>query len=344
MRASLLRKFLAIELLALMVSVAATAADEPLQIYSIDTEGGQATLIVSPTGQSLLIDTGWPGFDYRDADRIVAAAKLAGVSEINYVVITHFHRDHVGGVAQLVDRIKVGMFVDHGPNMEDSDVTREDFAAYQKVIAKIPHRTVKPGDTIPVSGLDVEVLTANGEHIASPMKGAGQDNPFCASEPASPTDTSENARSLGVLVSFGKFRFIDLGDLTKQKEFALVCPRNLVGTVDLYLTTHHGFDQSNSKAIVDALHPRVAIMNNGAKKGGSPEAWQTVHDSPGLEDLWQSHYSIEGGPSHNEPEKFIANPEGMTDGNYFKVIAQKDGAFTVLNSRTGETKTYAKKQ
>jgi len=344
MRVSFLRKLLAVELLALMISLAATAADKPLQIYSIDTEGGQATLIVSPTGQSLLIDTGWPGFDYRDADRIVAAAKLAGVSEMNYVIITHFHRDHVGGVAQLVDRIKVGMFIDHGPNMEDSDVTREDYAAYQKVIAKIPHRTVTPGDTIPVSGLEVEVLTANGEHIAAPLKGAGQDNPFCASEPVWPADPSENSRSLGVLVSFGKFRFIDLGDLTKQKEFALVCPRNLVGTVDLYLATHHGFDQSNSKAIVDALHPRVAIMNNGAKKGGSPEAWQTVHDSPGLEDLWQSHYSIEGGPSHNEPEKFIANPEGMSDGNYFKVIAQKDGAFAVLNSRTGETKMYAKKQ
>jgi len=344
MRLSFLERCLSVCLLALISCTTARSAGKSLQIYSIDTEGGQATLIVSPTGQSLLIDTGWPGFDYRDADRIVAALKLAGVTEINYVIITHFHRDHVGGVTQLVDRIKVGMFIDHGPNMEDSDVTREDYATYQKVIAKIPHRTVKPGDTIPVSGIDVEVLTANGEHIASPIKGAGQDNPSCASEPAWPVDPSENARSLGVLVTFGKFRFIDLGDLTKQKEFALVCPRNLVGTVDVYLTTHHGFDQSNSKAIVAALHPRVAIMNNGAKKGGSPEAWQTVHDSPGLEDLWQSHYSIEGGAYHNEPEKFIANPEGMTDGNYFKVTAGKDGGFAVLNSRTGETKTYAKKQ
>ncbi len=343
MHLSLLRKCLSVCLLALLCCAGARAAEKSLRIYSIDTEGGQATLIVSPTGQSLLIDTGWPGFNYRDADRIAAAAKLAGVTEIDTVIITHFHRDHVGGVTQLVDRIRVGMFIDHGPNMEDSDVTREDYAAYQKVISKIPHRTVKPGDTIPVSGLEVQVLTANGEHISSALRGAGQANPACNAEPTPEVDTSENARSLGVLITYGKFRFIDLGDLTKQKELALVCPFNLVGTVDVYLTTHHGFDQSNSAAIVDALHPRVAIMNNGAKKGGSPAAWQIVHDSPGLEDLWQLHYSIEGGAAHNEPESFIANPEGAADGNYLLVTAEKDGAFTVTNSRTGQTKTYAKK-
>ncbi len=276
------RRAVALSALMLFTSLAAFGAGKSLQIYFIDTEGGQATLIVSPSGQSMLVDTGWPGFDSRDANRIAEAAKAAGVSEITYVVITHFHRDHVGGVPQLLSKMKVGTFIDHGVNREDSDVTREDYAAYQKAIAGSKHESVKPGDMIPVAGINVEVLTADGDHIRNAIRGAGEENPYCAGQPAAETDTSENARSLGTLITYGKFKFLDLGDLTKQKEVELVCPKNLVGTVDLYLTTHHGFDQSNSPAIVDALHPRVAIMNNGAKKGGSPAAWQTVHDSPGL--------------------------------------------------------------
>lgn len=335
----------ALAVCAMVMSLVAFGAGKSLQIYFIDTEGGQSTLVVSPSGQSILVDTGWPGFGSRDADRIVAAAKDAGVSELNFVVITHFHRDHVGGVPQLLSKMKVGTFIDHGQNREDSDVTREDYAAYEKAIAASGSKreSLKPGDIIPITGIRAQVVTADGEHIAGALPGGGEENPYCAGQPEAPVDPSENARSLGTLFTFGKFRFIDLGDLTKQKELQLVCPKNLVGTVDLYLTTHHGLNLSNSPAIVDALHPRVAIMNNGANKGGSPEAWQTVHDSPGLLDLWQLHYSIEGGKPHNEPDSFIANPEGMPDaGHYIKVTAEADGTFTVLNSRTGQTKTYKK--
>ena len=326
----------------LLLAAGSFAKTKPLRIFSIDVEGGQATLIVTPQGQSLLVDTGWPGFQGRDAERIAAAVKSARLKRIDFVLITHFHRDHVGGVTQLAERVKVGEYVDHGPNQEDSDVTREDYAAYKKVIEHAAHVSVRPGDGLPLKGVRLEVLTAAGEHISGPLPGAGEANPYCADEPEPPMDASENARSLGFILTYGKFRFLDLGDLTKKKELELMCPDNRVGRVDLFLVSHHGLFQSNSKALVDALHPRVAIMNNGAHKGGSPEAWQIVHDSPGLEDLWQLHYAVEGGKDHNVDEKMIANVEENSDGHGIEVLAEPDGSFTVVNSRSGFRKTYGK--
>jgi competence protein ComEC len=143
-----------------------------------------------------------------------------------------------------------------------------------------------------------------------------------------------------VLVRFGKFRFLDLGDLTKAKEIPLVCPNNLIGRVDLYLVNHHGFNLSNTRAFVDAIHPRVAIMDNGAHKAGSPEAWQTVHESPGLEDLYMLHTAEDSDAAHNSPEPLIANLKDGGDGAYFMVVASADGSFSVKNSRTGQTKEY----
>jgi competence protein ComEC len=319
-----------------------TSQTKSLQIFFIDVEGGQATLIVTPSGQSLLIDTGWPGFNGRDAGRIVTAAKEAGLNRIDYVLITHFHRDHVGGVTQIASQIKIGTFVDHGPNMEDADDPREDFAAYEKVASHTKRLIVKPGDQIPMKDISAQVLTAAGEHISAPLPGAGQPNPLCASEPEAAVDSTENARSLGTLITFGKFRFLDLGDLTKRKERDLVCPNNLIGTVDLYLTTHHGLNQSNARVIVDAIHPRVSIMNNGAHKGGSPDAWETIHNSPGLQDLWQLHYALDSDKAHNVSEAFIANLDENCEGKYIKVIAERNGTFTVSNSRNSCKKTYSK--
>ena len=322
-------------------SLAAPPA-KPLQIYFVDVEGGQATLIVSPSGQSLLIDTGWPGYEGRDADRIVAAAHQAGLKQIDYVLITHFHRDHVGGVPQLVDGIKVRTFVDHGPNQEDSEVTRTDYAAYQKAIAGHAHVVVKPGQGLPIRGITVQVLSAAGDHITSPLPGAGEANSYCAGEPAASVDDTENARSVGTLITYGQFRFLDLGDLTKKKELELACPNNLIGKVDLFLVTHHGADLSNPKPLVWALHPRVAVFDNGPRKGASPAAWQIVHDSPGLEDLWQLHYAEESDRDHNIDAEHIANPKENCEGKYLKVTAEPDGSFTLTNSRTGVQKTYAK--
>jgi competence protein ComEC len=322
---------------------AAAASAQSLQIYFIDVEGGQATLVVSPSGQSLLIDAGWSGYEGRDADRIVAAAHQAGISHLDYVLITHYHRDHVGGVPQLADGIKIGAFVDHGPNLEDSEVTRTDYAAYEKAIAGHAHVVVKPGWDLPIKGIEVRVLTAAGDHITNPLPGAGDANSYCPSETAAPADNTENARSLGVLISYGHFRFLDLGDLTKKKELELACPNNLLGTVDLFLVTHHGMDVSNPKALVWALHPRVAVINNGPRKGSSPAAWQIVHDSPRLEDLWQLHYAAESDRDHNVADERIANVKENCEGKYIKVSAASDGAFLVTNGRTGVQKTYSKK-
>jgi len=315
-----------------------------LLIYAIDVEGGQATLVVdTATRASLLVDTGWPGNAGRDASRIQAAMADAGITRIDHLLITHFHVDHVGGVPELVKRVPIGEFLDHGPNREDSDITRHDYAAYLKAIEGKPRRIVHPGDTIDIPGLTAIVLTADGDHISAVPGVKSSPNPYCASEPKWDMDETENPRSAGVLIRFGKFRFLDLGDLTKAKEIPLVCPANLIGTVDLYLVNHHGFNLSNSRAFVDAIHPRVAIMDNGAHKAGSPEAWQTVHESPGLEDLWMLHTAEDSDGAHNSPEAQVANLKGGADGAWLKVVVQPDGNFSITNARTGQTKNYPKK-
>jgi competence protein ComEC len=328
--------------LALLLSVwaAPLALARPLEIFFVDVEGGQATLIVSPSGQSLLIDTGWRGFEGRDADRIVQAAKAAKVKQIDYLLITHYHRDHVGGVQQLADQMKIVNFLDHGPNTEDAKATKEDYTDYVKAIQRGEHMVMKPGDAVPIRDLSVKVLTAAGAHIQTPLEGGGQPNSYCAATAKRDPDPTENAQSLGVLVTFEKFRFLDLGDLTWNKELELMCPNNPIGTVDVLLVSHHGLNQSNSPALVDAVHPRVAIMNNGAHKGASPDAWQIVKASPGLEDLWQLHYAEDGGKEHNVADSFIANVDEHCTGQYIKLTAEGNGTFTVANQRNKFVKVY----
>jgi len=314
-----------------------------LDLYFIDTEGGQATLVVGPSGQSLLIDTGYTGFGGRDTLRIAAAAKDAGVKKIDYLLITHFHDDHVGGVANLLDRFPVAMFLDHGPSVESHDYP----APYAAAFAKGQHKVLMPGDKIGIKDLDVTVVAAGGKNIGDTSSKAGsktgEPNPNCAAIPEGHSDleAGENSRSLGIVVTFGKFRFADLGDLTWNKQLALLCPENKVGKVDLYLTTHHGGDDS-PKAIW-GLAPRVAIMNNGPMKGGDPAGWKTVMASPGLEDLWQLHFALAGGKETNVPDTFIANVDANDQGRHLKVSALADGSFTVTNPRNKFTKTYAAK-
>jgi competence protein ComEC len=326
--------------ISLLCLCAHSQSSTQFRIYVIDVEGGQSTLLVSPSGGSLLVDTGWGNNNGRDAQRIQNAMKDAGITQLDKVLITHFHTDHVGGVSNLVAHVKVGEFLDHGENREDSDITRKDYAAYVKAIGNTPRRTVHPGDPIDIRGIKTVVVSADGEHINSVPGIEPVHNPYCVDEPKWKLDQSENPRSVGILVRFGTFSFLDLGDLTKAKEVALVCPADPIGRVSVYLVDHHGFDQSNAKALVDIIRPRVAIMDNGAHKGGSPEAWRTVHDSPALLDLYMLHNAEGSDDAHNSSEAMIANPKGDGDGHYFKVMAEADGSFSVTNSRTGNTKHY----
>ena len=315
-----------------------------LLIYSIDADGGQTTLIVSPSGANLMVDAGWPDRDGKYWPRIQTAMKDAGIARIDHLLITHYHADHVGGVADLMKHVEIGEFIDHGENRETVNYVQAGYAAYLKAIEGKPHRVVKPGDSISIPGLNIVILAADGEHVSSVPGIKPEPNKYCASEKKWDEDATENARSNGFLLTYGKFKFLDLGDLTGAKEVALMCPNNPIGTVDLYLVSHHGMDWSNSQSLVDAIHPRVAIMNNGARKAGMPAAWQIVHDSPGLEDLYMVHTAEGSDAAHNSPEELIANPKGSSpDGAYFKVVASPNGSFSVTNTRTGKTKEYAHK-
>ena len=323
----------------LCAAVVSAQTSNTLDIHVIDVEGGQATLVVSPARESMLVDAGWPGFNGRDADRIAAAVKRAGLSQIDFLVVTHYHRDHVGGVPELVARVPVRTFVDHGPTVETGAAPDALYKSYLDARRTGRHLQVKAGGGVAMKGIDVRVVSANGELISTPLAGSAP-NPLCASFTPRDPDPGENARSVGLVITHGNFRFLNLGDLTWNKERDLVCPNNVLGTFDVYLTTHHGTDTSGPPVIVHAIRPRVAVMNNGAKKGGAKPAWRIVRDAPGLEDLWQVHYAADGGPDHNAPEPFIANMDETT-GHGIRISARSDGSFAVTNERNGHTKQYA---
>jgi len=313
------------------LAVAAQGA-KTLDIYFIDVEGGQSTLVVSPSGQSLLIDTGYAGNSGRDANRIAAAAKAAGVKKIDTLLITHFHPDHAGGVPNLLERLSVATFLDHGPSVEEDGKYP---APYEKAFAGGAHKVIAPGDKIAIKGVDVTVLTAAGRHLER----KGEANPYCAGLQPAAGESGENPQSAGVLIQFGKFRFADPGDIVWNEELALECPDNLVGKVDVYLTAHHATHVSPKS--VYALAPRVIVMDNGPRKGGLPNAWQVLNDMPGLQDMWQLHFSVTGGQEHNAADPYIANLEEQCQGMYLKVSASADGSFTVFNPRNKYSKTYA---
>lgn len=343
-------------------------SEETLDIYLIDVEGGGATLFVAPGGESLLIDTGNGGANAaRDVDRIMAAVNDAGLDGLTHLVTTHWHGDHFGGLAELASRIPIANYIDHGPNIQPSATTDQFLTeTYPRLHANATHTVVTPGDRILVGGVEVRVVASAGEVMSTSLAGAGQPNPSCASFTPQAEDTSENAQSVGSYVTFGRFRALHLGDLTANKEFDLLCPTNRLGTVDLFIVSHHGQPSSNTEVLVHAIQPRAAIMNNGTRKGGQPEAMRVLFSAPGLEDLWQLHFSLLGGQEYTVPGLFIANPvdeqpptvpvAAMTPPGrganvppppahagrayWIKVSARRDGTFTITNGRNGFSKTY----
>jgi beta-lactamase superfamily II metal-dependent hydrolase len=358
-------------LFAFLLSLVATPARaQPrgsFEMYVVDVEGGTATLYVTPSRQSVLIDTGNGGAaGARDALRIAAAVKDAGVNEIDYLITSHWHGDHYGGMAELASRVPIRTFVDHGPNVQPSPAADEFLQqVYPKLLVGAKHLVVKAGDKIPIPGLDWRIVTSAGEVIKTPLPGRGALNPSCASFVPQDVDRSENAQSVASVVSFGRFRVAHLADLTWNKEFELMCPRNPIGTVDLNMVSHHGQPNSNAAVLVHAIQARVAIMNNGTRKGGQPEAMKIVYSAPGLEDLWQVHFSQLSGQEYSTPGVFIANliddqpattpiaplpppsgagvpPPPVHNGQayWIKVSAETDGTFTVTNARNGFSKTY----
>ncbi len=326
---------------AFVVALAAVgaAARETLDIYFIDVEGGQSTLIATPAGESLLIDAGYSGFGDRDATRVMDAARDAGLTRIDTLLITHFHGDHDGGVPALARRIPIHTFVDYGSPVETAESTIVPYQAYAAVRAKGVHAQPKPGERLPLAGVVVDVVTAGGARLSKPLSGAGQPNPACASFEPRADDPSENARSLGVRVSFGAFRFLDLGDLNWNPLGRLACPDNLVGPVDLYLVPHHANSDSNVPAFLAAVRPRVIVSNNGAEKGGAADALASLHRL-GV-DVWQLHASRAEG-AQNSNAALIANVDDGATSHWIKVSASADGSFTVTNHRTGATKAYTK--
>src|SRR5262250_288352 len=289
-------------------SHAQTRTEKKLDIYVIDVEGGNATLLVSPQGESLLIDTGNTGSAApRDADRIIAATKDAKLQQIDHLVTTHWHGDHFGGMAELAKRIPIREFIDHGANAQPTAATDAFLKdTYPQLYSKAKHTIAKPGDKIAIAGFDARVVTSAGETIKSPLPGAGKSNPHCAEFKAG-QNNAEDPQSVGIHITFGKFRTLHLGDLTMNKEFELMCPNNRLGTVDVLLGLHHGQATSNSEVLVHAIRPRVAVMNNGIRKGGEPVVMKTINSSPGLEDLWQIHVSQLSGQEYTVPGMFIAN-------------------------------------
>ena len=287
-------------------------AVKPLDIYIVDTEGGKAALYISPTGESVLVDSGSAGG--RDTDRLMLAVADAGLKQIDYLISTHYHSDHVGGLQELAKRMPIAHFVDHGPTVETA---REQVAGFQQMYkelyAKAAHSVAKPGDRLPVSGLDWRIVTSAGEGIKAPLSGRATPNPTCASfKPtieASTWSTPDDDQSVGSVITLGNFRMLDFGDLLWDHAMALTCPNNLIGTVDLYMVSGHGAEVCSAAPFVQAIHPRVAIMQNGTRKGGDLLSMQTLRSSPGFQDLWQLHWAYKAGLEENSPAAFIANIE-----------------------------------
>lgn len=330
-------------LLGVVCAATVASAQPTLDIYYPDVEGGAATLIVSPARESVLVDAGWPGNDGRDVQRIRAAMQAAGITRIDHLITTHYHADHVGGVPSIAAAVPVGAFYDHG--LMAPPLARDFASHYEAYTAAVKtRRTLKPGDTLRLAGASggapVTLAFVSGHGTVHTRPGAA--NPACAAATAKPEDTSDNARSLGFTMAYGPFDFFDAGDLTWNVEAKLVCPAVTLPVIDVYQVTHHGLDQSNHPLLLQALAPTVAIMNNGAKKGGSAATVKDLKALPSVQALYQLHRNVTTGPDDNTAPDLVANPDETPDaGHMVSVHVRADGRYTVVNHRTGEKRAFA---
>jgi beta-lactamase superfamily II metal-dependent hydrolase len=315
-----------------------------LDIYWIDVEGGAATLVVTPQREAILMDTGWPRADARDAERIQAAMRDAGISEIDYVLLSHFHTDHVGGLAALVERVPVARFVDHGDSVEQERPRGRALWDEYVGLSRDRRQSVGAGDTLPLVDVELTFVASHRELVDS--LGPRPRNGLCAEAEMPTPDEGENGHSLGYLLSVGDFQFLNLGDVTPDREYALACPENRLGVVDLYQVPHHGAYGAIRPELTGALEPTVVVINNGPRKGGTPDSLGVVQSVAGIEDVWQSHRALADDAAYNTEEPLIANLTEEDDcaGHWIKATVQADGkSWTMTNGRTGHRRHYDSK-
>lgn len=320
----------------------AIPAAETLDIYVLDVEGGKAMIVRSPSGQTMLIDGGMP--NARDLGRVAAAADALKIKQFDVHLITHYDVDHVGNVPSIYERFPSKLLVDHGPLLPNPKLAGINRKAADSYVAFLPGKkrlSVKPGDRIPFNDVAISAVVSNEEVITKPMPGAGKPNAACPATPPDAIRGDDNAASIGTVWQFGKFRMADFGDLLQWAEIKLMCPNNPIGSVDLLMVNHHGLGQSNAPALVHGLQPKVAVVNNGERKGISPEVARTLRSSPGIQDIWQLHYSTLAGADLNAPEQNLANLKAQNcEGHWIQISARRDGSFVVTNHRNSVSKTY----
>lgn len=327
---------------ALTAATSAGHAAGTLDIYWIDVEGGASTLIVTPQGQSVLMDTGFAGFGDRDASRVAhVITKEAGLTRLDYFVASHFHSDHVGGLPALAKKVEIGAFIDHGESVDKDPDGRSPWEDNYRALAGARRRTVKPGERLALDGVELVIVASHSQFLSAPL-GDTAANPLCSSFKAQPEDPGENGKSLGYLLRAGQFEFVNLGDLSWNFQHRLACPVNLLGRIDLFQVTHHGVRDDVLPQQMWAMAPSVAVMNNGPAKGAGAVAVETVLRSPGLEDLWSLHRAVNNDAAHNAQERMTANL-GDTEacaGAWIRARVDPTGTYTLTNSRNGYSKTY----